>query len=182
MLHINCSRSACWAGLESVWWHALQYCLEDSTWLPLDSSIGVHGGIQTGKHPLSQSVLCNSAPSCDLTRNHFCACHYLFSGHARPDTTPEPVTASDDKEAFLCVRMEFILTHVHPAGYTSSECIDAPILHNECGHFHEINAVCFWWSPDVGTSLLCIVTGWIPRVAMLPSTFLHKLLIQGNRS
>ena len=57
------------------------------TQLPLGSSFGVHGGIQTGTHPLSQGVLCNSTPSCEPIRNHFYACQYLFCGHVRPDTT-----------------------------------------------------------------------------------------------
>ena len=107
----------------------------------------------THTHTLSQSVLCNSALSCEPTRNLFC-------GHIRPDTTPQPVAASDGKEGFLCVRMEFILAYVDPAGCTTSDGIDAPILHNECRHLHETNAVSFWWSPDVGTSLLCILVEW----------------------
>ena len=41
---------------------------------------GLHSGIQTGTHPLSQSVLCKSAPSSEHTKNHFCACQYLFCG------------------------------------------------------------------------------------------------------
>ena len=144
MLHMNGPKSACWAALKSLWWHASQYCSEYSWW-PLVSSIGVHGGIQTGTHLLSQSVVCHSAPSCGPTRNHFRACQYLFYSHVRPHTTPEPVAASDGKEAFLCVRMEFILGHVHPAGCTSSGGIDAQILHNEWGHLHEIEDVSFWW-------------------------------------
>ena len=108
--------------------------------------------IQIDTLPLSQSVLCDSALSCEPTKNLFC-------GHVRPDTTPEPVAASDGKEAFLYVRMEFTLAYVDPAGCTTSDGIDAPILHNECGHLHEVNAVSFWWSPDVGTSLLCILAG-----------------------
>ena len=152
MLHMNCPRSACWAGLKSLWWHASQYCSEDSAWLPLGSSVGVHG-VYKLTHTHLAWVLCNSALSCMPTRNLSC-------GHVRPDTTPEPVAASDDKEAFLCVRMEFILAYVDPAGSTTSEGIDAPILHNECDHLHEINTVSFWRSPDVGNSLLCILTGW----------------------
>ena len=87
--------------------------------------------IQTDTHPLSQSVLCNSALSCEPTRNLFC-------GHVRPDTTPEPIAASGGKEALLCVR----------------------ISHYEFHHLHEINAVSLWCSPDVGTSLLYILVDW----------------------
>ena len=43
------------------------------------------------------------------------------------------------KEAFLCVRMEFFLTHVHPAGCTSSDNVYAQILHKEGGQWHQIN-------------------------------------------
>ena len=147
---MNCPRSACWAGLKSLWWHASQYCSEDSARLPSGSSIG----IQTDTDPFSQSVLCNSTLSCEPTRNLFC-------GHVRPDTIPQPVAESDVKEAFLCVRMEFILAYVDPAGCTTClDGIDASILYNECRHLHEINAVSFWWSPDVGTSILCILAGW----------------------
>ena len=79
--------------------------------------------IQNDTHTLSQSVICNSAHSCEPTRNLFC-------GHVRPDTTSQPVAASDGKEVFLCVRMEFIRVYINPAGCTTSDGIDAPILHN----------------------------------------------------
>ena len=108
--------------------------------------------IQTDTHPLSQSVLCDSALSYEPTKNLFC-------GHVRPETTPEPVAASDGKESCLYVRMEFILVYVDPTGCTTSDGIDAPILHHEYSHLHEINTVSFWWSSDVGTNLLCILAG-----------------------
>ena len=64
------------------------------------------------------------------------------------------------KKAFCCIRMEFILAHVHPAGCTSTDDMDAPSLHNEGGQLDEINIVSFWWSLDVGANFLCILTRW----------------------
>ena len=66
------------------------------------------------------------------------------SPDVRPDTTPDSVAASGGKEALPCARMKFIFAHVHPARCTSSDNINEPILHNKCGHLHEINEVSFW--------------------------------------
>ena len=64
---------------------------------------------------------------------------------AGTDTISGPVTTYDDKEAFHCVRIEFILAHVNPAGCTSSDAMDAPIVHNEGGQLNELDVGSFWW-------------------------------------
>ena len=115
--------------------------------------IWVHGGILNGK------------AHTNLARVLFVIPHHHVSppetvlgmSVARPDITSQPVTTSDGKEAFRCVRMDLILTHVHPAGCTSSDDMDAPTLHNEGGQLNEINVISFWWSPDVKASFLCIL-------------------------
>ena len=76
------------------------------------------------------------------------ACINRYSAVMSEQTPPQ-------NEAFLCVRIEFALVHVHLAGRTTSRVKDAPILRNDSGQLHEINTVSFWPSPDVGTSLLC---------------------------
>ena len=76
----------------------------------------VHGGIHNGKAYINLARVWSVIPHPHLkrTRNRF-GCVNTFSV-PRPDTTSEPVTMSDVKEAaFLCVGMEFILAHVHPA-------------------------------------------------------------------
>ena len=159
---MNCPRSACCTGLKSLWSSQMPHNTVQKTqggchWTP-------QLGYTTLRSPLSQSVLCNSTPSCEPPRNHFCthqSCWtILWSCHS--SRHPEPVTASDGKEAFLCVRLQFILAHDHPAGCTSSGCIDGPILHTEDDQLHEINAIFsggLWaFKPRVVLLLTCFET------------------------
>ena len=121
-----------------------------------------NGGIQNGKAHINLTRVLFVIP-----HSHVSASETVFGvsiGVLWPDrtlTTSESATTSDCKDVFCCTRMEFILTHVAPAGCTSSDDMDAPILHNEGGQLNERNLVSFWWSPDVGVSLvLCILTRW----------------------
>ena len=136
-------RSAYWASLRggNMPHNTAQMTQPGCHWVP---QFGVSPWYTNWHPPTYQSVLCKSAPSCEPTKKKTFLCTsipVLWSCQTRH--LLEPVDGADDKEAFLCEKMEFILAHVHPAGCTSLNGIDAPILNNECGHSHELNAVSF---------------------------------------